>query len=54
MSNICARVKGDLLRAMGRYDEALTAINRALELNPEHEWVAIIKEEIISSLEQVI
>ena len=46
--------KGSILRAMGRYDEALTAINRALELNPEHEWVAINKEKIISSLEQVI
>ncbi|MGB7795366.1 MAG: tetratricopeptide repeat protein [Pseudonocardiaceae bacterium] len=32
------RRRGQTYRLMGRYDEALTDFNRALELQPEADW----------------
>jgi tetratricopeptide (TPR) repeat protein len=44
-------LKGQVLYQLGRYEEALDALDRALELNPDDAWVLTTKSIVLGALE---
>ena len=44
--------KGETLRRAGRYDGAITALDRAIELKPDDEWAWAIKGEALRQAER--